>query len=81
MEQFRRRAEDEGRESAQVVLARIDERVKNLDKKLDDHQNSFDSHVAEDKASFQIIRDQIGKHAIFIYIAIGAVGVIKFLFK
>lgn len=78
---IKRRSEDNGGESPEVILARIDERVKNMNQKLDSHVDTFKTHVEEDKGSFKIIRDQVGKHAIFIYMALGGLAVIKFLFN
>lgn len=48
---------------------------------LEHHVKNFDTHVGDDKESFKIIRAQIGKHAIFIYIAIGGIGMLEFIMK
>lgn len=47
MDQFRRRAEDRGEESAQIILGRIDERLQNLTHKLDSHLEKYDDHVSQ----------------------------------
>ena len=42
---------------------------------------NFDKHVADDEKAIKSIRDQVGKHAIYIYMGLGAIGVIQFLIK
>lgn len=46
------RSEDNGYESPEVVLARIDERTKNMKEKMDIHVENFDKHVEKDEKSF-----------------------------
>lgn len=48
---------------------------------LESHVKNFDNHIIEDKENFKSIRDQVGKHAMYIYMALGAIGVIEFLFN
>lgn len=48
---------------------------------LENHVKNFDSHVVEDKENFKTIRDQIGKHAIYIYMSVGGLAVLNFLFR
>lgn len=48
---------------------------------LRNHVDNFDKHVEDDKTSFRVIRDQVGKHAVYIYIGLGVIGTLQFLFK
>lgn len=48
---------------------------------LGTHVKNFDTHVIEDKENFKSIRDQVGKHAMYIYMALGGVGVIEVIFN
>lgn len=70
----KRRAEDKGSESPEIILARIDERVKAMDSKLDTHISKFDIHTEEDKTNFS------GLYKIA-YIGVGIVVILKVLFK
>lgn len=45
------------------------------------HREDFVDHKKEDNVSFKALRDQIGKHAIYIYIGIGILGTLQFLLK
>lgn len=45
------------------------------------HVVNFDEHKKEDNESFKIIRNQIGKHAMYIYIGLGIIGTLQFLLK
>jgi hypothetical protein len=47
-----RRMEDKGQESPQVILARIDERVKTINEKLTVHIVSFEEHRKDDEKNF-----------------------------
>lgn len=78
---IKRRAEDSGGENPEIILARIDERLKSMNEKWNSHIKEFDKHVGEDETSFKTLRDQIGKHAIYIYMALGGVAVIEALFN
>lgn len=49
---IRRRAEDKGIESPEVILARIDERTANTDKNFEKHVTNFDKHVEKDEKNF-----------------------------
>jgi len=71
---IKRRAEDKGEESPDVILARIDERVYNFTKKLDEHLIVFKEHVIEDKKNFDFLNKMV-------YIGFGAVGVLEIIFK
>lgn len=46
---------------------------------LSEHVKNFDDHVKEDKDSFQKVGDKLWGHARFIYIGLGAIGVIELL--
>lgn len=68
-----KREEDNGQESLYVILARIDERTKNTDDKLDKHITKFDNHVVDDSKNFSNLNR-------FMWIGLGALAVIKFFF-
>lgn len=74
---IKRRAQDGGDESSDVVLARIDERLKSMNEKFGSHIENFNKHIDEDETSFKTLRDQIGKHAVYIYMGLGGVAVIS----
>lgn len=48
---------------------------------VENHVINFDKHVADDKVSFKSIQDQVGKHAIWIYIGLGIVGTVEVFLK
>jgi len=50
-----RRASDKGIESNDVILARIDERVKNISDKLVSHMVSFETHKVDDEGNFKSV--------------------------
>ena len=54
-----RRNEDHGGESVLVVLARIEERSKALNEKMDDANSSMDQHFKDDKNSFAAISAKV----------------------
>lgn len=49
---IKRRSEDSGGENPEIILARIDERVKNMNDKLTVHMVSFEEHKKEDDKNF-----------------------------
>lgn len=49
---LRKIAQDQGRESPEIILARIDERVKNMNDKLLLHIVSFEEHKKDDDKNF-----------------------------
>lgn len=51
-DKIKSKAEENGDESPQVVLARIDERVKNINEKITLHMVSFEEHKKEDDKNF-----------------------------
>lgn len=53
MDQFRRRAEDIGQESAKEILARIDERTRVLIKNLDEHLIKYDKYVTSNDSDIR----------------------------
>lgn len=67
-----RRAEDNGGESPKVILARIDERVKNMNEKLVVHMVSFETHKIDDEANFKSVNR-------WIFIGVGIIGTIQVL--
>lgn len=71
---MKRRAEDNGGESPDIVLARIDERVKSMNIKLDTHIISFNTHTEDDKKNFG------GLYKIA-YIGVGILVVVKIFFS
>lgn len=71
---MKRRSEDNGGESPDIILARIDERVKAMDTKLDGHMTKFDLHTEDDKKNFG------GLYKIA-YIGVGILVVIKIFFR
>lgn len=48
---------------------------------LDNHVKNFDKHVEEDKSLFKEMGDKLWKHATFIYIGIGIITTLEFIFK
>lgn len=48
---------------------------------VENHVSNFDTHVKEDKESFKDVRDQVGKHAKWIYVGLGVIGTLEFLLK
>jgi hypothetical protein len=40
----------------------------------------FDVHTAEDKQNFTTVTNKVDKHAMYIYMAIGAIGLLEILF-
>lgn len=69
---IKRRAEENGEEGPEVILARIDERVKNMNEKLIFHMVSFEEHKKEDDKNFSGLYK-------FAYIGVGAVGLLEIL--
>lgn len=69
---LKRRAEDSGNESPDVILARIDERTKNMKEKLDTHVRNFEDHVEKDDKNFAGLYK-------WMWIGIGIIGTIQFL--
>ena len=69
---FGRRAEDKGMESPMIMLARIDERVKNIGEKLTVHMVSFEEHKIDDSEKF----DSVNK---WVWIGVGIVGTLQVL--
>lgn len=49
---IKRRSEDDGGEAPETILARIDERVKNINEKLTLHMTSFEIHKKDDDKNF-----------------------------
>lgn len=49
---IRRRSEDTGKESPEIILARIDERTKNMQDQFDKHSDNFNKHVEKDENNF-----------------------------
>lgn len=49
---IKRRSEDSGSENPEIILARIDERVKNINEKFTVHMVSFEEHRKEDEKNF-----------------------------
>lgn len=52
-----------------------------INKSLEDSRIDFKDHKKDDMDNFKVIRDQIGKHAMWIYMALGALAVIRFFIK
>jgi hypothetical protein len=69
---MKRRAEDRGEESPETVLARIDERVKNISEKLTVHMVSFEVHKVDDDKNFSRITWLLG-------IGAGIMGTVQFI--
>lgn len=63
------------------LLARIDERTNNIDKKLDAHISNHSQHLEDDKVEFKLIRDKQDFHNKVIYGALAIVGFIGFMAK
>lgn len=48
---------------------------------VESHVKNFDKHVEDDKNSFTRITSRVDKHAIYIYMALGALAILQFLVK
>lgn len=46
---------------------------------LEIHVLNFNQHVADDKENFKVVGDKLWSHAKFIYMGLGAVGIIEIL--
>lgn len=88
--QYGNRAEDKGRDSLEVIMARIEERLTNALDRQDAHAHSNKNDFAEIRARLEIETDKIRKQADtdrnktdaiqrFVYIAIGAISIINLL--
>lgn len=69
---IKKRAEDNGEENPEIILARIDERVKNMNEKLTVHIVSFEEHRKEDDKNFGGIYK-------LVWIGVGVIGAVQFL--
>jgi len=72
MNEWGRRMEDKGQDSPQVMLARIDERTKNMNDKLVAHMVSFETHKVDDEKNFSRVNW-------FIAIGVGIIGTLQFI--
>lgn len=72
MVDLRRRAEDNNSESAQTILARIDERLKNLNKNFNDHLINYEAYTKANDANIRGIYKTL-------YIGIGGLGMLQFI--
>jgi hypothetical protein len=70
--QWGRRVDDKGQESPQVMLARIDERTKNMNDKLVAHMVSFETHKVDDEGNFKSVNR-------LVYIGVGIVVTLQFV--
>ncbi len=68
----RRRSEDNGRESPEAILARIEERVNNISDKMTLHMVSFEEHRKEDDKNFAGIYK-------WVFIGVGIIGTLQFI--
>lgn len=68
----KRRAEDSGSELPEVILARIDERVKNINEKFEDHSKDFNEHKKDDLKNFAGLYK-------WLWIGTGAISCLQFL--
>lgn len=60
-------------ELCQIMKSHIDN--------FESHRNEFSKHKDEDDLNFKSARDQIGKHAMWIYIGMGIIGTLQFILK
>ena len=72
MEGWGRRMEDKGQDSPQTMLARIDERTKNMNEKLIAHMVSFEVHKVDDDKNFRGLYRTV-------YIGVGIVLALQFV--
>ena len=63
------------------TLVQIIEILKNQVENFDRHREDFKEHEKEDNTNFKFLRDQIGKHAMYIYIGIGILTTLQFILK
>lgn len=68
---IKRRSEDHGEEAPEAILARIDERTKNMGEKITAHMISFEEHRKEDDRNFAGIYK-------LVWIGVGVIGCIQF---
>jgi len=69
---IKRRLQDEGKEEPEVILARVDERVKNMNEKVTLHMVSFEEHKKEDDKNFA------GLYRL-VWIGVGILGTFQFI--
>lgn len=68
-----KRAEDKGQDSPLVILARIDERTRNTDDKIDRHISKFEDHAKENSKDF-------GNLNRWMWMCMGALVLMKLIF-
>lgn len=69
---IKRRSEDNGGENPEIILTRIDERVRNMNEKLTLHMVSFEEHRKEDDKNFAGLYK-------WVFIGVGVVGALQFV--
>ena len=60
-----------GTESNEIILARIDERVRNINDKLVAHMVSFETHKVDDEGNFRSVNR-------LVWIGVGIISAIQF---
>ena len=68
---IKRRAEDNGMESPEVILARIDERTENMEGNFNKHVENFDKHVEKDEKNFAGLYK-------WVFIGVGIISTLQF---
>lgn len=71
---IKRRSSDNNGEDPEVVLARIDERVKSLNENFSAHVNGFKIHLIEDDKNFKRLDKTV-------YLATGVVTAVIFIVR
>ena len=48
---------------------------------VENHVNNFEKHTDEDVQNFAKVNGKVDKHAMYIYMGIGAIAIIEIIFK
>ena len=48
---------------------------------VENHVNNFEKHTNEDVENFSKVNNKVDKHAMYIYMAIGAIAIIEIILK
>lgn len=48
---------------------------------VENHVKNFEKHIEEDKISFGSVNEKVDKHAMYIYMGIGALAIIEIALK
>lgn len=69
---IRKRAQDKGTETPEILLARIDERTENMEEKINNHIDNFTKHEEKDDRNFAGLYK-------WVFIGVGIIGCLQFV--